>query len=326
MKNKIILFIINFIIFAFIFSNCYANENTTIYLKTNKKSFEINEEFEVSLFINNAKTSAFISHIYFDNSKIEYVSGSENSNIINNQIIHIWYDETGNSVQKEGELAKFKFRAKETGDITFFIEGEFYDNSEKKIETNFENLNIEITSNDSKEEVEKVSTEINNDNNANLENLVIENILLYPAFDPNITNYNAEISNEVSNLNILAVPEIEDSQVQISGNENLVEGENLIEIVVISSNGISKKTYQINVKKRNEVEQKVYEETQLENSQKLEKIYQTEKLSQERNETEEPFDVEKQNSENKKIEFLFSLLVVAFVIAIMLVIKKISKK
>ncbi len=65
------------------------------------------------------------------------------------------------------------------------------------------------------------NTENTNMVNTNLEILAIENVLLYPPFDTNVTKYDIEISNETSKLNILAVPENEKASVQITGNDDL---------------------------------------------------------------------------------------------------------
>lgn len=53
--------------------------------------------------------------------------------------------------------------------------------------------------------------------NANLEVLAIENELLEPNFEPDVTKYKLEVSNEVTRLNIFAVPEKEDSKIEIKG-------------------------------------------------------------------------------------------------------------
>jgi hypothetical protein len=109
--------------------------------------------------------------------------------------------------------------------------------------------------------------------NTNLETLAIENTLLYPPFDNSITSYTAEVSNSVSNLNILAIPEAESANAEIVWDNDLKEGNNLITINVIAQDGITKKTYEINVYKRNEEEEAVYNEEQQLNKERLEEIY-----------------------------------------------------
>lgn len=91
--------------------------------------------------------------------------------------------------------------------------------------------------------------------NTNLENLAIQNILLNLPFDPNITQYNIEVANNITDLNILAIPQNENSIVEINGGKNLNIGENLVEISVLAENGFSKKIYEINVIRKNYEEQ-----------------------------------------------------------------------
>jgi hypothetical protein len=111
---------------------------------------------------------------------------------------------------------------------------------------------------------------------SNLEILAIENEILYPAFDNQILEYNVEVSNEVTKLNIFAVPEDEEGKVEIKGNDNILEGNNSISVTVTSSNG-NKREYKINVYKRNLEEEKEYIEKQNQKAEKLEEAYKIEK-------------------------------------------------
>ncbi len=88
--------------------------------------------------------------------------------------------------------------------------------------------------------------------NANLENLAIENATLIPEFDPNITDYSVDVYGEIDKLNILAVPQKENAQVSIEGNENLQYGENQIKVIVTAEDGVSSKAYNIMVYKAEE--------------------------------------------------------------------------
>lgn len=82
--------------------------------------------------------------------------------------------------------------------------------------------------------------------NAELENLDIQGFSLYPSFKSNIYSYNLNINQEVSNLEIIAVPQNEKAKVEIEGNENLHEGENIIKINVTAENEETIRTYKIN--------------------------------------------------------------------------------
>lgn len=252
---------------------CNAGVVTNVYLKSNKVTVHTNEEFEISLNVENEKVAAYTANIYFDETKLELISGPEKSNVQNNRIIIVWYDVQG----RDGELEKLQFRAKEEGVASFAITGEFYDKNGTEIQTNFENAEVRIE-NILESEVQNSSENLELEN-TNLEILAIENALLYPAFDNNTLNYKAEVSNEITKLNILAVPENEAGKVQIIGLENINEGNNKVSIIVTAANGITKKEYNVNVYKRNEQEEKEYEANQTENQKKLEQAYEIEKTS-----------------------------------------------
>lgn len=112
--------------------------------------------------------------------------------------------------------------------------------------------------------------------NTNLETFAVENYELSPEYQENITEYNIEINNNEEQLNILAIPENMGADVRIENNDKLTEGNNIIEIIVTAGNKITKRVYKLNVYKRNEEEQKIYEENRnkaIEESKKtIEKI------------------------------------------------------
>lgn len=321
MKKRILLIISFICLFIFQYVT-YANNPTKVYLNANKINIEKNEEFEISMVIENSKISAFLSYIYFDDSKVEYLSGPENTNIIDNQIITVWYDETGGNNSIDGELARFKFKAKENGNVVFNVEGEFYDTEGKIIQTNFEEFKISIgeivkeTTNDGREEI----AEYIKSDNTNLEILAVENEFMNPSFDANIINYDVEVSNKKNYLNILAVPENENAKIEITGNEELKVGDNLITITVTGEDKVSKKVYKINVKQRNQEEEKVYEKEQEANKEKLEEIYQAEKVNKEIKEVKNNNIIEFQERENNKQIQLAVILGIIFCIVFIVII------
>lgn len=414
-KDKIKTLIYIFFGLLFISGCCicnisYAQSTTTVSVNSSKEIYEENEEIEVTVLIENAKTVAFSTYIYFDNLKLEYISGPENVNVVENYIVYVWYDKTGGNTPLEGEVAKFKFKAKERGIATFSVNGEFYDNQNKQIETNFKDVQIKIgkeqglinnlieekdskdlqTNNanlqilrldregitpDFKQDVYKYyitvpidvkSIEVlaigenpnsiidikGNDNlitglnvitinvlsedrtqsnvytievtktdnessaNTNLEILAVENVLLNPPFEPNITQYNVNISNQLSNLNIFAVPEDPNATVQINGNSNLNEGNNLITITVTAQNGFSKKLYVLDVYKRNYNEEIIFKNEQEDNIHKLEEIYQLEKTSENSN----ILINENKDNDNKKFNKQKSIFAIGFLFSIIVII------
>lgn len=82
-----------------------------------------------------------------------------------------------------------------------------------------------------------------------LAELKIENLNISPKFSTNIYEYNVKYIGEESKLNITAEPTNQDYTVEITGNDNLKEGENIITILVSEKNGNNIATYQITVDK-----------------------------------------------------------------------------
>lgn len=91
--------------------------------------------------------------------------------------------------------------------------------------------------------------------NTNLETLAVEDAILYPAFDTNITEYEIEVSNSTTELNILAIPEKMNSTVSIDRKESLKIGDNIITIDVLAENKITSRKYIIKVHRRSEAEE-----------------------------------------------------------------------
>lgn len=88
--------------------------------------------------------------------------------------------------------------------------------------------------------------------NNDLKSLKIEQYELVPEFDPEVTEYSMKISENSDALIVDAEAEDEKAEVKITGNDELLTGENVIEIVVTAEDGSTKK-YTINVTKGEEL-------------------------------------------------------------------------
>lgn len=75
-------------------------------------------------------------------------------------------------------------------------------------------------------------------------------------FKSDVYNYSINIKSDVDILEIQAVASEEDATVEITGNEELKEGENIITIIVSSKDGEKKATYQIKATKEAAKEEK----------------------------------------------------------------------
>jgi len=85
--------------------------------------------------------------------------------------------------------------------------------------------------------------------NVNLENLEVIGQTMTPSFAKNLVDYYVNVPAEVNSLNLRYTKESEESEVYVTGNSNLVTGENIVSIVVISADKTRGKTYKIHVNK-----------------------------------------------------------------------------
>ena len=134
-------------------------------------------------------------------------------------------------------------------------------------------ITIEVTSeNQTKKQEYKIQVTKTDDvekANASLETLAIENYDLLPSFDPNHTNYQIEVNDTTESVKILAIPQKIGAQVKIEGGQSLDFGKNKILVTVIAENGITIKKYEIQVYRRNEEEEKIWQEQKKVNAVQL---------------------------------------------------------
>ena len=281
-KLSIIIIVTILLIVFFLNNNSYADSNKNVYLKSDKYSLKVGEEFIVTLNADNVAFGAFTTYINFDKDKIEFVSGPENINVKENEIIYVWFDKSGGSSSKKDVLGEFKFKAKKEGLITITCFGDFYDNNGEKLDINFKEVVFFI--NDDKKENKNTGERniiISEDLEENsfdsksstfLETLEVEDVILYPNFDNSNYEYNGQVSVNTSDINILAIPENEKASVNIKKSK-LKEGNNKIIVVVTSEDKRYSKEYILNIYKRNSIEEKEYLEYKENNNERLEKAY-----------------------------------------------------
>ncbi len=98
----------------------------TIELKTDKEIVKKGEEFTVSINAKNLSVVAYDLNLHFDSSKVEAISEAENMNLNENNLIYTWYDEKGGeNIEKNKQLVKLNFKAKEDGVNNFSLQAIF---------------------------------------------------------------------------------------------------------------------------------------------------------------------------------------------------------
>ena len=83
-----------------------------------------------------------------------------------------------------------------------------------------------------------------------LTKLSFENLELSPIFEPDIYEYTVKYIGEEKALKIQTEPSNTDYTIEVVGNKDLKEGENLITIIVSEKNGNNVATYQVTVDKK----------------------------------------------------------------------------
>lgn len=255
--KKIIIFLMILLISININIITLAVENKkqdSVYLNVSNTEIGNGEEFSFTINLANMDVAAFDIQIYFNNDLLEYVSGPENTNVVGSKIITVWYDETGGKNTKQNcELVKYVFKAKEIKSEYIAIQGEFY-NAEGIQVQNFTD-GIEIIAN---EETQTEKIEISEEsevisNNSKLKSLRLNHEGMTPVFLPDITEYYF-LTENLSGLEVTAIPENTNAIVTISGNSNFKEGLNMIVIEVTSPDKTSKTQYTISVTKTKDLE------------------------------------------------------------------------
>lgn len=150
--------------------------------------------------------------------------------------------------------------------------------------------------------------------NTNLETLAIENAPLEQEFEASVTNYKVTVENNISQVNILAIPENINAKVSIEKDEELKIGDNIANITVLAEDGFSQKKYVINIHRMNEEEQNEYERKQEENQKKLGEL-----LSTSENNISVNKDMQISEKENNNTKKNVALIIIGIIFVIMIV-------
>ena len=113
--------------------------------------------------------------------------------------------------------------------------------TEKTTERTTEKTTEKTTEDNTTEEEEEEKS-----SNCNLASLQVSEGQLNPEFSYSVTTYDMKVGEDVTSINISAVPEDPNASVSVTGADSIKPGDNRIDIVVTAENGASK-VYSINV-------------------------------------------------------------------------------
>lgn len=253
---KLILFLI--MMLCILSKNYFVLAQEKIDVISNKEVIKKEEEFEISISLNDTSIASLTLQIYFDMTKLEYINKTKNANFAQNRVIYTWVDENaGTTARTSNEIEKFTFKGLQEGIANIVVTGEFYDNNGSKIEMEDGSMQIQIEEINEQQEngqnTEEAEEQVSSDN-TNLKIMRINEEGISPEFQKNIKEYYFIANNNTSRLEVTAIPENSKATVTITGNTNLKQGLNIINIQVQSEDKTQISDYKIYVTKTNNKE------------------------------------------------------------------------
>lgn len=175
---------------------------------------------------------------------------------------------SNNANLKSLEIANFEFTPSFNADVTQYtlevtnnineleIKAEAEDskatvtiNGEKDLKNGENSVTIKVNAEDGTVKIYEIKVTKTEAATLGLKSLKIAGTNIETNFKEDVFNYEVEINEDLNKLDIEAVASEEGATIEILGNENLQEGENLITIIVTSKDGENKATYQVKVTK-----------------------------------------------------------------------------
>lgn len=204
-----------------------------------KDSYKVGDKVAVTVTLNpNVEVYATEFYLEYDESLLKYVStvGVDTAGVVH-------FVESYDGLKKV--QIKFNFVAKKAGsaiiNVTECIYDVLGDNGAETREMGSHATKLTIKD-------PKLS------NNAKLKSLKVSGHKLTPAFSPNKGKYSLRVLNEVTKINVTAVPADSKAKVtEVSGNKNLKEGINTVTVTVQAEDGTQAK-YTIEVNRLKEGE------------------------------------------------------------------------
>ena len=231
-----------------------TSANSEIIVTFNKSNLQIDENVEAKINIANVDIASFTLELYFSETKLEYISGPENSNYSNGRILYTWVSENGEN-KSNIDVGTFVFKGKEDGVSDIVVTGEFYNSEGKQINlpNSISQLQIGVKNENEQKQTEQTGVSDLPDN-TNLSVLRINHEGISPDFSPDIKEYYFIADKEINSLEVTAIPENPNAIVTVTGNDNFKIGKNTIDIKVESADKTKTAIYKIYVTRTENIE------------------------------------------------------------------------
>lgn len=253
--KKIYILILLFLMFI-LKTNISSAEAAPLVISSDKTKVEAGEEINVSIELKSVKVASFTLEIYWDTTRLEYINGPQNSNNLSNRILYSWISDNGEN--KDNILIDgFKFKAIQDGTANIVATGEFYNSNGELLDINDNNLEIKIRNfNEQAALLNEIQENVSSDNsdNTNLSVLRLNHEGISPDFNKDIREYYFIANTSIDNLEVTAIPENSKSTVTVTGNYNLILGENTIDIKVESEDKTKTSIYKIYVTRTDNID------------------------------------------------------------------------
>lgn len=130
---------------------------------------------------------------------------------------------SGGSGAKQGELGKIRFKAKENGLASFVIDGEFYTDKGQLLQTNYENLQLQIGKEETVFEKQVRDENVRETSNTQTNNALLQQFRvniegMVPDFESDIYEYDLTVPINIKDLEVLAIPQNANALVEVTGN------------------------------------------------------------------------------------------------------------
>ena len=253
MKKIKKIYILILLFLMFILKTNISSAEAMLVISSDKTKVEVGEEINVSIKLKSVKVASFTLEIYWDTTRLEYISGPQNSNNLSNRILYSWISDNGEN--KDNILIDgFKFKAIQDGTANIVATGEFYNSNGELLDINDNNLEIKIGNfNEQAELLNEIQENVSSDN-TNLSVLRLNHEGISPDFNKDIREYYFIANTSIDNLEVTAIPENSKSIVTVTGNYNLILGENTIDIKVESEDKTKTSIYKIYVTRTDNID------------------------------------------------------------------------